>query len=738
MKKPYYFAKVATLLILLMLPSMAFAHQPSADISEWEQTDGPLGGVISKMLSVNGTPIAALYSGGIYKYNGSIWEQIGIGNGLPENRAFDIIVDPTNSDTLYSGMMIACGARSFDAGLTWESMCDGILAATGADNFSSDTLAINPNNAESMYLFGRASDGLRYVLQSTDQGENWEIINTFTEEYYFNHAVFFNDTLYVGLQSGGILLSTDLGVTWSSLNEGLTEDGVIRFAIVNNDLYMASGLFRFNVRSGGNVYKLESDGSTWSRIDGVDVVTSINALDQTLWIGTGDGEVWQIVEGVLTHQNTSDILPAYVSEFAQAADGTVFAGVNGYGIYSSTDNGIHWNKNNAGLKSMALREIAVNPKKANRLYSLTWDRMGLFYSKNGGESYSVIAPKYYFLTMGIDPNNFKHLYAGGPNIFYEITVKKNKAVVTERTAPGPNSAEVQAIAVHPKKPEYILAGMAERVESTEGYGIYRSTNSGQSWKKVKSVPNNGVYSIAYHPTNPNVVYAAAFGKGVYKSTNAGKSFKKIGGTDLKYTYRIVIHPKKPNNIVATSHLFFADLSTEDQTSGQYGGIFKTENGGKSWIELTAGIRNYSDDGSVSEADFELWKYNFGHLPNYEQVLFDPKDPDTIIVGHHGENVVITTDNGSTWTKPANGMIPGDMHNYAYCLGAASDFKKIYSCTCGRGIFSGQFSRSTQNLVWDSAEPNSTTVESIIHTPTAARQLILGNDAVHEHAPAFLQ
>ena len=75
------------------------------------------------------------------------------------------------------------------------------------------------------------------------------------------------------------------------------------------------------------------------------------------------------------------------------------------------------------------------------------------------------------------------------------------------------------------------------------------------------------------------------------------------------------------------------------------------------------------------------------MPNYENILIDPKNPDHLIVGHHGENVVETIDGGATWNKVgANEMVPSGVHNYAYCLGASPSFKKFYACTCGRGLF----------------------------------------------------
>ncbi|MBS3126989.1 hypothetical protein J4228_02365, partial [Candidatus Woesearchaeota archaeon] len=89
----------------------------------------------------------------------------------------------------------------------------------------------------------------------------------------------------------------------------------------------------------------------------------------------------------------------------------------------------------------------------------------------------------------------------------------------------------------------------------------------------------------------------------------------------------------------------------------------------------------------SEETFLGWLYNFGHMPNYENILIDPKNPDHLIVGHHGENVVETIDGGATWNKVgANEMVPSGVHNYAYCLGASPSFKKFYACTCGRGLF----------------------------------------------------
>lgn len=729
--------KYIQLSVFIAVLLIVFPLQVHGQIDTWRQTAGPEGGVVNAMMVINDKPIATLYSGGIYTLQDSTqystWAEIGINHGLPENRSFDIVVDPENTNTLYAGLMLTCGARSFDAGATWEGLCDSILETIVADNFSGDVLAFDPNDNTALYLAGRASDGKRYVLKTFNQGTTWEIVTTFNEEYFFNDLVFYNDALYLALRSGGVLRSADNGETWTNFSEGITETGVIQFAIdeINGQLYMAGGLYQFNVRQGGNVYVLNEATSQWDIVQESIKATTVQFYNNQLWIGTEDGYVWEGDSPL----NLDNPLPHYVAGLAFTSHG-IYAGVAGYGMYRSLDNGVHWSKFNEGLYSMAIREIALEPNKGKSVYALTWDRFGLFSSQNGGKSYKIIGKQHYYLTMAVDPKNFNRLFLGGPHSFYEARVKKQKMIITERTAPGPTDSEIQAIAIHPTQSATLLVGVSQVVESTTGYGIYRSTNNGESWKRVKGIPSRGVYSIIFHPTKPKIVYAAVFGSGVYKSTNGGKRFKKIGGDQLKYTYRLTLYERDPNIIVASSHLFFAGLSTADQISGEYGGIFKTTNGGKSWNEITADIRTYGDNWQGSEEEFQGWLYNFGHLPNYEMILFHPKDPNIMLVGHHGENIVLTTDNGNTWSKPVNGMIPDAMHNYAYCMGATKNFKKIVACTCGRGIFNGTFSDAQQSIQWYNETDNlNITIPSTftVRTPLEARSHVMSEDLEHDHS-----
>ncbi|MBI2151198.1 hypothetical protein HYU21_00540 [Candidatus Woesearchaeota archaeon] len=659
----------------------------------WTQTSGPFGGTVLKMIPHAGTVWASLYSGGIYELQkDNSWKQIAVGSGIPEVRAFDIVPNPNNSNIVYVSETIVCGAKTINNGVSWQGLCNNMLKYIDSPNFNTNTLALDPTDSKIIYVPGNKFDQSSVFLVSKDGGEQWEQRFTFDKPYKFNQLSFFNSKMYLATVEDGVLVSSDLGKSWKQLNKGLEDLTTSRLVSFKNRLYLLGARLEHNVRMGGNLYRLASDGLSWEKVPQLEQVTGLGTDGITLFTGTWkpdnpNPKLWTSTDGISFQEIASQGLPhGWIGEIVNL-DSKLYVGDSSEGIYVSSNQGNTFEEFNKGLISSATREVYINPDDENEIYVSTWD-VGFYWSKNAGKGYRRLAEDYMVLTIKPDPHDFSKVYLGG-NSFTVGQVSMTGSKFSEKNRPGSDSSFIKSIAVDPRDSNHILAGVgAEVAETPSGEGVWYSNNQGGQWSRSQGISNFAVSSIIFNPLDTKIVYASALGGGVFKSIDGGSSFTPLGvGEQLKYTYRLAMSPSDPNVLIASSNLFFAQLSSTDQYSGKYGGIFQSKDAGATWKELTKGIRNY--DGGEREEDFLPWLYNFGHLPNYEMILIDPKNSDHLVVGHHGENVIETIDGGVTWKKVgADEMVPDGIHNYAYCLGASKSFKKFYACTCGRGLFRG--------------------------------------------------
>ncbi len=159
---------------------------------------------------------------------------------------------------------------------------------------------------------------------------------------------------------------------------------------------------------------------------------------------------------------------------------------------------------------------------------------------------------------------------------------------------------IGAIRVDQTNPDLIYVGTGSdglRSNVIGGKGMYKSTDSGESWTAIGLEKTGHIGAVEIHPENPDVVLVAAIGnafgssedRGIYKTIDGGQNWNKvlylndtIGFSDLEF------HPTNPDIIYAGA--WRAERKPWTIISGGLeGGIYKSMNGGESWDQLKTGL-----------------------------------------------------------------------------------------------------------------------------------------------------
>ena len=148
---------------------------------------------------------------------------------------------------------------------------------------------------------------------------------------------------------------------------------------------------------------------------------------------------------------------------------------------------------------------------------------------------------------------------------------------------GPEGNRTIAIAGVPGDPMINYIGAASG-------GLWKTTDGGLNWRPIFDDQDvSSIGSIAIAPSNPDILWvgtgetfvirpAHAMGDGIYKSEDAGKTWKNMGLEKSGRIGRVIVHPTNPDIVYAAAlgHTFGPQ---------QDRGVFKTIDGGATWKQI---------------------------------------------------------------------------------------------------------------------------------------------------------
>jgi photosystem II stability/assembly factor-like uncharacterized protein len=313
-----------------------------------------------------------------------------------------------------------------------------------------------------------------------------------------------------------------------------------------------------------------------------------------------------------------------------ASLGSLYSHNNDRGLYKTTDGGKTWKRTLFISDSTGVVDLAVNPQNPNQLWASTWERTrkawhfkgngegsAIYRSDDGGETWSK--------TMAGFPSGKTvgriglEVSASNPAIVYAILDNQGEgtpepkkddgklklADFKEMTADAllkledkklddflrdnnlPRRYTAARVKKEVKEGKYTPRAIADYFggdananlfdAEVVGADLYRSDDSGSTWKRMNSYDLDGVfYTYGYYfaemrisPADPELVYI--YGVPMLKSKDGGRTWAQLDTVGNVHSdhHAVWINPKNPNHLLL----------------GNDGGLYQSYDEGANWLHI---------------------------------------------------------------------------------------------------------------------------------------------------------
>ncbi len=280
-----------------------------------------------------------------------------------------------------------------------------------------------------------------------------------------------------------------------------------------------------------------------------------------------------------------------------------------------------------------------------------------------------------------------------------LTAVPQAAASPTWTSVGPTNigGRITAVLIHPTDPDILYAAAASG-------GVWKSTDFGLTWANVFNESFSSG-ALAFDPADPSTIYVGTGesnpssvdtypGNGIWRSTDAGATWTNLGLEETGHIAKIAVNPLNPSTIYVAAFGLYRSKNTDK-------GVYKSTDAGGSWTQIlqvddTTGASDIlidpSDTARVLAATFTYYRT----LP-------------TVSRSGPGSGLYMTTNGGALWIQVTGGFPFNDPDIGSISIDwSKSDNAVVYASVAGGGGYNwdGVYKSFDHGFNWSKVYDNS--------------------------------
>ncbi|MEP0263519.1 T9SS type A sorting domain-containing protein [Dokdonia sp.] len=431
-----------------------------------------------------------------------------------------------------------------------------------------------------------------------------------------------NDHLYVSTAVGGIFRTYDKGLNWEPIFDDIAVPSIGNIAIAPSNaqrIYAGTGEANGSATSGaffGNgIYKSDDGGDSWT--------------------ASGLEDSNHIARIVVDPQDPDRVFVA--------ATGILYGKNDERGIYRTTTGGNDWEQVLFVTDSTAAIDVVINPINTDTIFAAMWERTRKPYQRDYAGVTSAVH-------RSVDGGDTWEILTNGLPISDDQTGRIG-------------------LAISESDPNTVYARYTTNEITNTFDGVYRSSDSGNSWTLVSNNSVNGVDAsfgwyfgnIRVHPADEDELFL--LGQLLFKTQNGGANWQSVNGMHVDH-----------------HAMDFSRTDSNFILAGNDGGAYISEDRGVTWtkfvnlpitqfynievdfIEPGNVFGGTQDNNTIRITPdnsnwFSIWGGDGFH------VNVDPVDNNFAYAESQFGNLARSTNGGFNFSSALNGIDPADRNNW---------------------------------------------------------------------------